>query len=133
MRSYWYWAFRGSTASRIGGRPSHRWGRLQPANPSEARTLLPPRPSVWVDLLLPYDRHPPAGAEGARGDFQNRGRLLPLELRDAHQAEHPADRVLVVALRDDFLPAMALLHVQFQNFVEQCHSAEEIIAQGYDE
>src|ERR1039457_5477273 len=51
------WASRGSTASRIGGTPSHRWGRLQPARwggiqpaiPSEARTLLPPRHSAWVD------------------------------------------------------------------------------------
>src|SRR5882762_6152587 len=70
-------------------------------------------------LFLPDDWHPPARPKGPRGHFQNRRRLLSLEFRDAHQAQNAPHSLFVVAFGDNLFGAAALLHVQFEDLVEQ--------------
>ena len=62
-------------------------------------------------------RHPVPKARDVT--FNTRGCLLPLEFGNAHQFHHAADRGLVETLRNDLLGRFRLLHVQFQNLVQQ--------------
>src|SRR5262245_49263237 len=70
-------------------------------------------------LFLPYYWHSPTCAERARSYFEDRSRLLPLELRHAHQPQHPPHSLFVETLRNDFFGRLALFHVKFQNLVQQ--------------
>src|SRR6266566_9125260 len=63
--------------------------------------------SIHVPLFLADDRHTPARAERPRRHFEDRRRLLALELRHADQLQDSADGRLIVALRDDFFGALA--------------------------
>src|SRR5437867_13219019 len=72
-----------------------------------------PKPATHnlTGSLLSRNRHSPARAEGARGNFQPRRRLFPLEFRAPKHPQHPLDGCRIITLSDDFLRRFALFHV----------------------